>query len=249
MDPLLIIKELKKELAEKDAKIENLKLNNYLLTECGKQSVRLLNRLPAAYCLSTVEGFGAELHLVRGLYNEGLRRLLGYSAVEFEAMKAHFYKLVIHEDDYHLNGDALQWFEEHPASQPFLTGCRLMTSDQETVYSIIINSELSKYSDGRSREMLSVGIPLNVMLHKPEIIEDWLKESRRSQNRSVISLLTERMREVLALFVKGYSNAQVAKILFLSKRTIEKHRDNIYRIMNVHNRIQLNQAAKSMGLD
>lgn len=45
-------------------------------------------------------------------------------------------------------------------------------------------------------------------------------------------LLTPREREVLSLITKEYSNKQIADKLFISERTVETHRKNIFRKTN-----------------
>ncbi|MBS1490997.1 MAG: response regulator transcription factor [Bacteroidetes bacterium] len=45
-------------------------------------------------------------------------------------------------------------------------------------------------------------------------------------------LLTEREQEILKLIVKEFSNKQIADKLFISERTVETHRKNIFRKTN-----------------
>ena len=51
----------------------------------------------------------------------------------------------------------------------------------------------------------------------------------RPQRSSVISeeQLSDREKEILGLICKGYSNQEIAQELFISKRTVDKHRANI----------------------
>ena len=47
--------------------------------------------------------------------------------------------------------------------------------------------------------------------------------------------LTERETEILKLIAKGNTNKKIAAKLFLSVKTVETHRRNIYRKLNTHN--------------
>jgi two-component system, NarL family, nitrate/nitrite response regulator NarL len=44
--------------------------------------------------------------------------------------------------------------------------------------------------------------------------------------------LTDREKEIIKLIAKEYSNAQIAEALFISERTVESHRKNIFRKAN-----------------
>lgn len=49
------------------------------------------------------------------------------------------------------------------------------------------------------------------------------------QNPDEGRLLTDREREIVKLIAKEYSNKQIAEELFISERTVETHRKNIFR--------------------
>lgn len=61
-------------------------------------------------------------------------------------------------------------------------------------------------------------------------------------------LLTSRELEVLSQVIEGYSSKQVADMLFISKRTVDFHLDNIYGKLQVSNRMQALQKASRMGI-
>ena len=56
---------------------------------------------------------------------------------------------------------------------------------------------------------------------------------------SRLSVLTERELEVADLISRGYSNRDIAKMLFISEYTVKDHTKNIYRKLNIHSRLEL----------
>jgi DNA-binding NarL/FixJ family response regulator len=58
--------------------------------------------------------------------------------------------------------------------------------------------------------------------------------------------LTKREREILSLVVEGHSNAELARMLWVTEQTVKFHLSNIYRKLSVANRTQA--AAKARGL-
>ena len=60
--------------------------------------------------------------------------------------------------------------------------------------------------------------------------------------------LTPRQREILRLVSIGHTNREIADILEISVRTVEVHRFNLMRRLNVRNVAQLLRRALQLGL-
>lgn len=60
--------------------------------------------------------------------------------------------------------------------------------------------------------------------------------------------LTRREIEILGLVANGYSNARVAKLLWVTEQTVKFHLSNIYRKLNVANRTEASRWAHARGL-
>jgi len=64
----------------------------------------------------------------------------------------------------------------------------------------------------------------------------------------LLSKLTEREREILKLIAKGLSNKEIGNELFISHRTVDSHRTNLMKKLQVHNSAALIKLAVSNGL-
>ncbi|MEE1884218.1 response regulator transcription factor [Pedobacter flavus] len=62
------------------------------------------------------------------------------------------------------------------------------------------------------------------------------------------SELTDREIEVLEYLREGYTNKRIAETLFISPFTVKRHIENIYRKLQVQNRVELVDKAKREGL-
>jgi len=57
-------------------------------------------------------------------------------------------------------------------------------------------------------------------------------------------LLTRRETEIIKMICDGATSAEIAEGLHLSARTVETHRKNIYRKLDVHSNVELNNYAR-----
>jgi DNA-binding NarL/FixJ family response regulator len=71
---------------------------------------------------------------------------------------------------------------------------------------------------------------------------------RASYSSDRTTALTRREREILQLLAEGHSNAQLAKLLWVTEQTIKFHLSNIYRKLNVSNRTEAAHWARVRGL-
>jgi DNA-binding NarL/FixJ family response regulator len=60
--------------------------------------------------------------------------------------------------------------------------------------------------------------------------------------------LTRRELEILRLVAEGHSNAQLAKMLWVTEQTVKFHLSNIYRKLDVSNRTEASRWAQVQGL-
>jgi len=72
-----------------------------------------------------------------------------------------------------------------------------------------------------------------------EIMFNILQSSNKKKNAPKTYDLSEREREVLYHICKGLSNIEIANLLNLSKRTVDKHRENILLKTNSNNTASL----------
>ena len=71
-----------------------------------------------------------------------------------------------------------------------------------------------------------------------EVIEELQRTDRRKKETEQAHL-TSREIEVIRLIEKEYNNKQISEALFISERTVETHRKNIFRKTNTNSVIGL----------
>ncbi|MEO1449355.1 MAG: response regulator transcription factor, partial [Bacteroidota bacterium] len=85
--------------------------------------------------------------------------------------------------------------------------------------------------------------------YSSEVTETLLQPATEAeQGASSLSALTGREREVLVLIADGYTNTQIGEKLFISPRTVDSHRTNLMKKLDVHNMAGLIRFAYRQGL-
>jgi len=80
------------------------------------------------------------------------------------------------------------------------------------------------------------------------VIEGYLEGKESQMPPSTLGLLSQREREVLKLIAEGYKNKEIATDLCISLKTVEKHRANLMKKLDLHNAAALTAYAIEQGL-
>lgn len=69
-----------------------------------------------------------------------------------------------------------------------------------------------------------------------------------SKSQKHVALLTEREREVMIGFCKGMTSIEIADVMCLSQRTVENHKQHIFRKCDINNTVELILYALNNGI-
>jgi len=105
----------------------------------------------------------------------------------------------------------------------------------------------------RSELMLAVE---SVLENKPyispgisgKLVSAYLEGKRPLESDSSLGLLTQRERQILKLIGEGHRNKEIADYLCISPKTVEKHRANLMKKLDLHTAAALTAFALDKGL-
>lgn len=81
-----------------------------------------------------------------------------------------------------------------------------------------------------------------------KVIEGYLEGKNVLGKKTSWDTLTPREREILKLIAEGYKNREMAEALFISPKTVQKHRANLMEKLDLHNAVALTVFAIERGI-
>jgi two-component system response regulator NreC len=139
---------------------------------------------------------------------------------------------------------------------PEINVLALTVHEEEAYFFEMLTAGASGYVPKRaSPQILLTAIKIvargEVFLHPAvagALVQEYVQEGRSDARRRVYDGLTPRQQEVLTLIAEGLSNHEIANELDISVRTVERHRENIMKRLNLHSRVELVKYALRKGL-
>ncbi len=144
--------------------------------------------------------------------------------------------------DYSLPGmTGLELFKKVKSSFPKVKVAILSMHDEASLVRNILKEgvngyllkSIQQFELRNALKQIAMGYPYV----SPEITRIMMTELNQPEQKG--DLLTDREREILRLIAKEYSNKQMAEKLFISERTVETHRKNIFRKTNTNTLVGL----------
>jgi len=80
------------------------------------------------------------------------------------------------------------------------------------------------------------------------VLEGYLDGRKTLKTKSALDTVTEREKEILKRLGEGYQNKEIADLVHISVKTVEKHRANIMAKLDLHNAAALTAFAFEHGL-
>ena len=80
------------------------------------------------------------------------------------------------------------------------------------------------------------------------VLEGYIDGRKTLKVKSSLDTVTQREREILKLLAEGYQNKEIADLLCISVKTVEKHRANLMSKLDLHNAAALTAFAFEHGL-
>jgi len=80
------------------------------------------------------------------------------------------------------------------------------------------------------------------------VIKKYIETSKEKDKKVSHDKLTSREAEILQLIAEGYSNKGIAKLLYISVKTVETHRTHLMDKLGKHNTVELTKYAIRKGI-
>lgn len=81
-----------------------------------------------------------------------------------------------------------------------------------------------------------------------DVIRGYLSGGASAQCESALAELTRREEEIFQLVAEGYKSREIAEMLVVSIKTVEKHRSNLMQKLSVHSAAELRAFATERGV-
>lgn len=81
-----------------------------------------------------------------------------------------------------------------------------------------------------------------------KVIQRYLQKGGEEQPTSRYDLLSEREQQIFRLVVEGHSTRQIGDLLYVSPKTVEKHRSNIIKKLELHDPLSMAKFAMRIGI-
>ncbi|MCR9248781.1 MAG: response regulator transcription factor [bacterium] len=152
--------------------------------------------------------------------------------------------------DYNLpDGDGLSLVQKVKRKYPTIKVIVLSMHDEAHLVKEILKEGVDGYilkKDSHEELINAVNAVKNGKIYLSNEINRMLMTGLHGTEET--KLLTSREREILQLISKEYTNKQIAEELFISERTVETHRKNIFRKTGTNNLVGLIKFAYANNL-
>ncbi len=152
-----------------------------------------------------------------------------------------------HPDDVSMEIDTKERFTKEPDKNLSVI-YRVKHKNGQWKWLLASGAVFKKRPDGTPENTIAVCADITNNRISEKRFASYLKEMRRMTNIHKINTLTKKENEVLKLLIQGHSVRKIAEMTFRSHHTIDNHKRNIMKKLNIHHICRLTEFALECGL-
>lgn len=180
--------------------------------------------------------------------NRYMEDATGYTLPEMNMLGLEFFRQVMHPEDFDLAVIAQQTFKEDKSRNIFGGVLRMRKrGTAEWCWLVGMAIPFTRDEQGDVKEVICAFLDLTMAMDTNDQLATAMRDVLRRHNEDLLSKLTAREKDILALAVRGLSNKEIAGELNLSRYTVETHRKNIRLKLKVRNTTELVALARKVG--
>jgi len=189
-----------------------------------------------------------DLDTKKMLWGSGnFKEILGFSAQEVCDMEINYLTKYYHPDDLIKTKETIDFFKQD-IGEKHTTLFKIKHRNGKWIYLYTTRTLYKRKPDGEPWLVLSFSMDVTNPVHSGTQLEQLFKENLKLKGKLLANTFTKKELEIIPLLCKGLSSAEIGKCLFISPRTVDKHRFNIKKKANCKNTPQLLNFAIDHGL-
>ncbi|HNW97758.1 MAG TPA: LuxR C-terminal-related transcriptional regulator [Bacteroidales bacterium] len=174
--------------------------------------------------------------------------ILGFSPDDIVAMGIDYLANYYHPDDFDKVNETISFFL-NDKGEKHSTLFRIKHKNGEWLKLYTTRTLFKRTSEGKPWLVLAVSVNLSTPVDTGAKIEELLKENMRLKNQLLLRSITRREEDVLRLIANGFSNKEISTKLIISVNTVDSHRKNLLKKLNLKNVASLVCFAVENGLN
>jgi PAS domain S-box-containing protein len=181
--------------------------------------------------------------------NRQFENMLGWTSSETSSNSHNLYRLILAKEDHTHFEEAYRVLSDG-SQQVYKSMCRMNSLYNEVFRFNTRISVLDRNPDGTPKRLLCVAIDITQQTETENELKALLREMTNANDDSRVSSITRRELQIIQLIAKQQSTKQIAETLHISIPTVETHRRNLLRKVEVKNTAGLIRfAAENQLLD
>jgi len=231
------------------SELELLREENQRLRQQAAFLEEILNKAPVKLFIDQVDSTD-DFNSVHNIWmNERSHNFIGYSREEIDRLGNNFIHEVMFPDDMEDVKTAARCLRSQPDGHIYAAYYRVKPRDKEYKRLSFLYSIYKRKPDGTPLQLLNAATELVYPLIVEKQFDDAQKEIKQLKNQLKIAKITKRELEILKMVTNGATDKEIGQLLFISRRTVQTHRNNLIKKVGVNNTATLVAFAVECGLN